>query len=246
MSVARRDAGLAAPAGYWANVGWWSLRLGERDEARSAFARSLEWYVRWMHHLATAGSPFRLRAADWRVVLERSILVGDDTAMSAVLAQDIDLGDGSLTAYGRAWTASLVALVLRDDRASLDEATRLELVPRRTLKREKSYPRLGEAVRHLVAGDEVGLAQDLDAICEAHVATAKRGFRRHSETALVCMPATVLATLARRRGLRSDVDDRFHRVALEYWRCGDPDLPASAAGLFEAEYDLVPQALIER
>ena len=109
------------------------------------------------------------------------------------------------------------------------------------MKREKSYPRLGEAVRHLVESDEAGLREDLDAICEHHVATAKRGFRRHSETALVCLPATLLTTLARRRGLRSDVDERFHRVTLEYWRLGDPDLPVSAAGLFEAEYDLVPR-----
>ncbi len=178
MSVARRDFGLTAPAGYCANVGWWSLRLGEPGEATPAFARSLEWHVRWMQYLATAGPPFRLRAADWRIVLERSIMAGDDTATSAVLAQEIDLGDGSLTAYGRAWTAALAALGAprRSGRARRGE--RLESVPEKTLKREKSYPRLGDAVRHLVAGDEMGLAQDLDAICEAHVATAKRGFRR--------------------------------------------------------------------
>ena len=131
-----------------------------------------------MQYLATAGPPFRLRAADWRIVLERSIMAGDDTATSAVLAQEIDLGDGSLTAYGRAWTAALAALGAprRSGRARRGE--RLESVPEKTLKREKSYPRLGDAVRHLVAGDEMGLAQDLDAICEAHVATAKRGFRR--------------------------------------------------------------------
>lgn len=173
-------------------------------------------------------------------------MAGDDTATSAALTQEIDLGDGSLTAYGRAWTAALAALVRRDDQAALDEGKRLESVPEKTLKREKSYQRLGDAVRHLVDGDDVRLAQDLDAICEAHVATAKRGFRRHSETALVCVPATVLAALANRRGLQSDVDDRFHKVALEFWRLGDPDLPVSAAGLFEAEYDLVPRALIER
>ena len=131
MSVARRDAGLAAPAGYWANVGWWSLRLGDADEARTGFVRSIEWYVRWMQFLATAGPPFRLRAADWRIVLERSIIAGVETVTSAVLAHEVDLTDGSLTPYGQAWVAALSGLVRRDDRAALDEAKRLRNRPLR-------------------------------------------------------------------------------------------------------------------
>lgn len=244
MTVARRDYGLRGPAGHWANVAWWSLRLGDESEARAAFARSLDWYVQWIRYLATAGPPFRLLATDWLVVLERAVLADDPAATAASLELPVDLSDGTLTAYGRAWAAGIAALARGDDRAALEAAAAGEAVPEKTVTRDKAYPRLGSAIRHVVEGDAGALGVDLEAILESHVASARRGFRKHSESALVCVPATVLAVLAARRGLRPPIDDDLRHATIEQYRLGDPDRPASAAGVYTAEVDLVPAALV--
>jgi len=171
-------------------------------------------------------------------------MASDAAATAAILELPVELGDGSLTPYGRAWVEGLVALVNGDDTAALHAAAAGEAVPERRVRRDKAYPRLGSAIRHVVEDDAAGLGGDLDAILASHVTSARPGYRRHSESALVCVPATVLAILAARRGLRPPIDEVVRHASIEQYRLGDQNLAASAAGTYLADVDLVPRMLV--
>ena len=250
MSVVRREYGLVGPAGYWEDVGWWSLRLGEPDEAWPAFRRSLEWYLRWLDYLGTAGPPLRRRASDWMIVIERAILWGDREAEAAVLAIPVQTDDGSLSrgrlVWGRGWVEALRALALGEDDAAAAAAAILESVSDDFHRAHQGYPRCGPAVRAILESDSECLRVELDAICAQHVVFATRGNMRLSERALQCIPATCLAILARRRGIPADVDERYHAVRLklpvtviEEWQ-GEP----VGRQIVEGTFDIVPRVLL--
>jgi hypothetical protein len=241
-AAARKDFALAGVAGYWANVAWWSFRLGRDVDGRDALNQAVGWYVRRLEFLTAHGPPFRMRASDWMLVFEEALMASDPVHEQRLLEFDLPLGDRTLTELGEGYTQALRAFASGDAERGRAAAERMKAVPDLRAIKAQDYPHLGAVAEALAEGDQAGLSERLEAICEHHVQTARRGFRRNSETGTLCKPAVCFMLLARRAGLEVGVDPRFRAVRLDLrvqtlqeW--GGRTVRGER---IEAEFDIVP------
>lgn len=243
FSVARPDYGIALAAGAWGQIAWWSRQLGHpRSEWQPAAEKSAGWLIKRIEWIDRAGPPFRRKATDWEGALQTAIGTGNHELERQILAIPVDTADGSL-GLRKPFTDALAALVANDDNAVAKAAAEAASLSDDKVIKAKWYPRLGPALQALLASDQQGLRDELNAICVQHVAFAKKGHLRLSEGAWLIAPVVHLLIFARRRGLEVDVDPEYHaqKLAIRVGHVKEWEgKPVGRAATAEAIVDPVP------
>ena len=235
-------------ARYWSVAARWNLIAGHGTEGLAAWRAAVQLSIESLEGLARNPSPYSdqwVKASDWRDVFEGALMIGDPSLASRLLSLDVNIDDGTLTLLGRGHAGALRALATQaDDAARAAGEAMLQVSDEQAIK-HKSLPGLGRALGAILDADQETLSATLNAICDQHVIFATRGYLRGLEAAVPCSHACSLIAIAQRRGMRVDVDARFHSVgmvfpvvALREWK----GQPVSGTRV-KAVVDIVPDAL---
>ncbi|MEW6447367.1 MAG: hypothetical protein AB1426_04670 [Bacillota bacterium] len=233
---------LTLAANGWGRAGMYSAHLGHFKEARDSFLLSVLYRLQ---RFTKAGHetvyPFELVQT-----MEMALLSGDREIALRAAEKSVLVQFRLESRLNKAYFDALRMLVLGKAEAARAAADELKAIPAHEAVRVKSYPGLGETVHAILAGDNAAFRHALEIILERHLRYT-RGSLRGTPEALFSRPATCLAILGHRMGLKVMVNERFHSVrilfntvSLKEWH-GYPVYRKT----FETVADLLPMPLIE-
>ncbi|MEW6572962.1 MAG: Imm49 family immunity protein [Bacillota bacterium] len=233
---------LTLAANGWGRAGMYSAHLGRFKEAGDAFLLSA---VYRLQQCAVADAdivyPFEMVQ-----MMEMAVLSGDSGVAVKAAEESLSAQYTLEARLKKAYFDALRMLVLGKAEAARVAADELRAIPGHEAVRAKCYPGLGEAVAAIIDRDNAAFRDALETILERHL-RCTRGSLRGTPEALFSRPATCLAILGHRMGLKVRVDERFHTVrilfntvSLKEWR-GQPVYHQ----YFETVADLLPMSFVK-
>lgn len=175
--------------------GIYTLLLGDTDSAREWFAESSARYLQERERCR--GSTNEPQMLLWTLLT--AVLSGDEDAMreAAESGASVEHADPK---YFTQFDRCLVGLLDGDDNAVRAAADELAASEDDAADRLDYYDGLGATCRAIAAEDTDALDRGLAAVLERHEELVPT-FGATMDDGLVCIPATALLVLARRRGL---------------------------------------------
>jgi hypothetical protein len=223
--TARSHSGFA-----WFDIAVCRLMLGEVSAAGEAFVRSAE----LMHSSLEVMAP--PSQTTYTAALESAVLSEDGALASRLAADPVPTEPRPALVGDRlVWALALPALVRGDD-----DQVRIHVESKAAVAEKKAwYPGLGDALVALASGDQPRLTAALERILAKHLAyaRAKSSWCYNSAPCLLCVPATVVARIAARRGIKlGEIQGRTAAIPLAL-------VHSQPGGIADIRADFLPVAL---